>query len=146
MFNSKILVGVAIGTAFLFSHTASLADEASSSSSTVSTPAGTATHKVERNSSAAGNSTKVEASQSDATGSRSKVYKATAGPGGAKVSATKTHAGVNPDGSVSTSREHESHAVGEAGSTHHKSSAATTVSPDGSTSSVKHEATKTNAN
>jgi hypothetical protein len=146
MFNSKILVGIAVGTACLFSQAASLADETSSSSSTVSTPAGTATHKVEKSSSALGSSTKVEASHNDATGSHSKVYKATAGPGGAKVSATKTNASVNPDGSVSTSREHESHAVGDAGSTHHKSSSATTVSPDGSTSTVKHEATKTNAN
>ena len=82
-------------------------------------------------------------SADEGAGISTKTYKAETGPGGAKVSKTKTSVQGNADGSVSANRSHESHAVTAAGSAHHSSDATTTVSPDGSTASVKHEAKTT---
>lgn len=64
-------------------------------------------------------------------------FKATSGPDGAKVSRTKSSVQANGDGSVSAVKQHESHAVDAVGATHKKSAEATTINPDGSTSSVK---------
>ena len=73
----------------------------------------------------------------------STTVKAESGPGGAKVSKTKTSMQGNADGSVSANRTHESHAVTPAGSAHHSSASSTTLSPDGSTSTVKQDAKST---
>ncbi len=64
-------------------------------------------------------------------------FKATSGPAGAKVSHTKTAVQANGDGSVSATKQHESHALGAAGSTHKKAASATTVGPDGSSATVQ---------
>lgn len=69
-------------------------------------------------------------------------FKATSGPGGAKVSHTKTAVQANGDGSVSATKQHESHAMTAAGTTHHKAATATTVGANGSTASV-HSSVKT---
>ena len=70
------------------------------------------------------------------SGATTNKYKASSGPGGAKVSHTKTNVQANGDGSVSATKQHESHAIGAGGSTHHKSASATTVNPDGSSSAI----------
>ncbi len=75
-------------------------------------------------------------------GSTSDSYKASSGPAGAKVSHTKTAVQANGDGSVSATKQHESHAVDAAGATHKKSASATTVGPDGSSTTVN-SSTKT---
>ena len=80
---------------------------------------------------------------SSGSGSTTNKYKASSGPGGAKVSHTKTNVQANGDGSVSATKQHESHAVGAGGSTHHRSASATTLNPDGSASSA-HSSTTTN--
>ncbi len=126
----NIMTGAALCVAFAVSQTVCSADEVRSSSVETSNPGSS--------------STSVNHTRSDATGIHSKSYHAEAGPGGAKVSATKEGVHANGDGSITAHREHESHAVGEAGSAHHKSAASTTVSPDGSTSSVKTDARSTN--
>lgn len=79
---------------------------------------------------------------STGAGTASDSYKASSGPGGAKVSHTKTAVQANGDGSVSATKQHESHAIDAAGATHKKSATATTVSPDGSSATV-HSSTKT---
>ena len=73
----------------------------------------------------------------------SNTFKATSGPAGAKVSHTKTAVQANGDGSVSATKQHESHAIDATGSTTHKKSAtATTVGSDGSSATV-HSSAKT---
>jgi hypothetical protein len=141
---SKILTGALLSTAFVFGASMCLADEERSSTVQATTPAGTASTSVQSKTNAAGSSTAVNHTSSNAAGTQSATYKAKAGPGGAKVSATKTNVQGNADGSVTANQTHESHAVGEAGSVHHKSAASTTVGADGSTATVKHSATSTN--
>ncbi len=63
-------------------------------------------------------------------------FKASSGPAGAKVSHTKTAVQANGDGSVSATKQHESHALDATGATHKKSASATTVGADGSTATV----------
>lgn len=79
---------------------------------------------------------------STGAGSTADSYKATSGPAGAKVSHTKTAVQANGDGSVSATKQHESHAIDAAGSTHKKSASATTVGADGSSTTVN-SSTKT---
>lgn len=136
----NIMLSAALGVAFALSQSICSADEVRSTSVESSTPAGSSATSVHSHTDGVGSSTSVQHTRADATGVHSRSYRAEAGPGGAKVSAT--HAGVhaNADGSVTAHREHESHAVGDAGSANHKSASSTTVSPDGSTSSVKTEA------
>ena len=69
-------------------------------------------------------------------------FKATSGPAGAKVSHTKSAVQANGDGSVSATKQHESHALTPAGATHKKSASATTVGADGSSATVN-SSTKT---
>ncbi len=66
----------------------------------------------------------------------SNTFKATSGPAGAKVSHTKTAVQANGDGSVSATKQHESHALDATGVTHKKAASATTVGADGSTATV----------
>jgi hypothetical protein len=82
-------------------------------------------------------SSSVTESQSNGAQASTSKVKASTGPDGAKISRTKTDVSANPDGSVSATKQHESHAMGtNGGEAHHKSSSATTVGPDGSTSSA----------
>ncbi len=74
--------------------------------------------------------------------STSENIKATSGPAGAKISKTKTAVQANGDGSVSATKQHESHALGAGGSTHKKAASATTVGADGSSATVN-SSTKT---
>ena len=101
--------GISLCVACLFSQASVLADEMTSTSTTVQNAGQTET------------------------------VSATAGNGGAKVSRTKVNVHGNDDGSISTTREHESRTVGEAGTAHHESSASTTINPDGSSSTIKEE-------
>jgi hypothetical protein len=85
----------------------------------------------------ADNSTSVTESQSNGAQSSTNKVKASTGPDGAKISRTKTNVQANGDGSVSATKQHESHAMGADGSSaHHKSASATTVGADGSSSSA----------
>ncbi|HEY9716200.1 MAG TPA: hypothetical protein V6C69_01920 [Trichormus sp.] len=126
----NIVTGAALCVAFAVSQTVCSADEVRSTSVESSTPGSS--------------STSVHHTRADATGVHSRSYHAQAGPGGAKVSATRAGVHANADGSVTAHREHESHAVGDLGSSNHKSASSTTVSPDGSTSSVKSSVHSTN--
>jgi hypothetical protein len=112
----KDYIGISLCAAFVLSQAACFADEETSSSVETRKPGSV----------------------------QSQTYHAQSGQDGAKVSATKTAVQGNPDGSVTASRQHESHAVGAAGSAHHNSAASTTANPDGSTSSVKQETNSTN--
>lgn len=73
---------------------------------------------------------------SNGVASTSDKFKATSGPAGAKVSHTKTAVQANGDGSVSATKQHESHALDANGATHKKAASATTVGADGSTATV----------
>lgn len=134
---------IALVAAFALSQIAVCADEVKSSSVHVSTPAGSASTSVHTTNTGVGSSTTSHSSATTPGGIKSNTYHAQAGPGGAKVSSTKRNVHANADGSVSATREHESHAVGDAGSAHKKSASSTTVAPDGTTSTVKHEAKTT---
>jgi hypothetical protein len=120
---------VALCAACLFTQAAVLADEESSSSSKTTTPAGS--------------SVEMQHSASTPGQTKTRRYHASVGPGGAKVSKTKTNVQGNANGSVSSTREHESHAVGNAGSAHHVSKSSTTVGPNGSSSTVNQDARTT---
>jgi hypothetical protein len=121
---------VALCAACLFTQASVLADEERSSSVQTTTPAGTASTSVNSTLNAAGTSTKVEQSASSPGQTKTNTYGASAGPSGAKVSQTKTNVQANPNGSVSATREHESHAVSDTGSEHHVSKSSTIVNPN----------------
>jgi hypothetical protein len=85
----------------------------------------------------ADDSSSVTETQSNGAQSSTSKVKASTGPDGAKISRTKTNVQANGDGSISATKQHESHAMDANGGTaHHKSASATTVGPDGSTSSA----------
>ena len=136
-------IGVALCAAYLFTQAAVLADEEKSSSVKTTTPEGTASTSMHSSTDAAGTSIKVKHATSTPGQTKTKTYQASAGLNGAKVSQTKTNVQGNADGSVSSTREHKSHAVGDTGSTHHVSKSSTTVSPDGSSSKEKQSARTT---
>jgi hypothetical protein len=92
----------------------------------------------------AGEQTTSSVESTTPSGSRSQTYHSQADQNGAKVSATKNSVQGNADGSVTSSRQHESHSLDATGAAHHKSAGSTTVNPDGSTNSVKQESTSTN--
>ena len=137
--NNLARLTVALCAACLATQVAVMADEEKSSSTQTTTPAGTASTSSQSSTNATGTSTKVKHAVSTPGQSSSETYKASAGPKGAKVSRTKTNVQGNADGSVSSTREHESHAVGSTGSAHHQSTSSSTVSPDGSTSEAKQD-------
>jgi hypothetical protein len=91
----------------------------------------------------AGESTSTTEMNSSGGQATTNKFKATSGPGGAKVSHTKTNVQGNADGSVTASKQHESHSVGAAGAAHHRSASSTTVSPNGSASTAKTESRST---
>jgi hypothetical protein len=132
--------GVAVFAACLLTQVAAFADEERSSSVKVSTPGGSASTSVHSASNAAGASTTVQKDLATPGQATSKTYHASAGPNGAHVSKTKTNVQGNADGSISASRQHESHTMNDAGSAHHVSNSSTTLGADGSTAETKQEA------
>ncbi len=130
---------LALCAACVLAQTAAFADDVKSSTVQVSTPAGTASTSVQSSSNSAGTATTVKHTAAEAGQLKTSTYHAVAGPNGAKVSQTKTNVQGNADGSVSASKAHESFKVGETGTAHHVSNSSTTVSPDGTSSSVKEE-------
>jgi hypothetical protein len=143
MFHLDRSTAIVACAAWLCTQAAAFSDEERSSSQQVSTPAGSASTSVHSSSNAAGTSTTVRHAASTPGQTRTTRYHASAGLNGAKVSQTKTNVQGNADGSVSASREHESHSLGDAGSAHHVSKSSTTVGPDGSSASVSQDARTT---
>lgn len=143
MVNLNRSTGLALCVACLFTQAAVLADEQRSSSVQTTTPAGTASTSVQTKTTGAGSATTVRRATSTPGQTKTNTYRASTGPNGGKVSRTKTNVQGNADGSVSATREHESHAVGNTGAAHHVSNSSTTVNPDGSSSKVKQEARTT---
>jgi hypothetical protein len=85
----------------------------------------------------ADNSSSTTETQTNGAQSTTNKVKASTGPDGAKISHTKTNVQANGDGSISATKQHESHAIGNDGATaSHKAASSTTVAPDGSTSSA----------
>jgi hypothetical protein len=136
--------GIALSAACLLTQAAVFADEERSSSAQTTTPAGTASTSVHSSANGAGTATTVRNATSTPGQTKTRTYRASAGPNGAKVSQTKTNVQGNANGSISSTREHESHAIGNAGSAHHVSKSSTTVSPDGSSSSQNQDARTNN--
>lgn len=140
---TKYFTGALLVGAFVLSQTVCLADEEKTSTVETTTPGGTASTTVKTKSDVTGDSTAVQQTKTTPTGRRTSTYKAKAGPGGAKVSKTKTKQQVNPDGSVSSARTDETHAVTDAGSVHSKAKTRQTTDIDGSTIKVKEKSTTT---
>jgi|AGTN01.3.fsa_nt_gi hypothetical protein len=140
---TKYFTGALLVAACVLSQTVCLADEEKSSTVEVNTPEGTASTTVKQKSDATGESTTVKNAKTTPGSRRTSTYKAKAGPNGAKISKTKTKAQVNADGSVSTARTDEAHAVNDAGSVHSKAKTSQKTDIDGSTTKVKQESTST---
>lgn len=143
MIRQTLLVAVALSAV---NFAPAMADETSSTTVQTSTPVSSSTTQVESSSNAAGSSKSVYKAESVPGQTKTKAYSASAGPDGAKVSKTKTNVQENLDGSVSSSKQHESHSVSDFGSAHQKSSSSTTVGPDGSSSTVKSVEKQTSGN
>jgi len=121
--------GLALTAALLLSQSIAFADESSSTTIQTNTPLGTSHVTTQASSNG------VEA--------KSTTVKARVGGGSAKISTQKDAIRANADGSVTSAREKETHAVGLGGSAHTKASASTTVNPDGTNTTVKESQSST---
>jgi hypothetical protein len=140
---SKFLTRATLAAAFLLNAGACFADEIESTSVETSTPVETSSTSVKTKRDATGSSTSVKKKRATTDGASTTEFKAKAGPNGAAVSKSKKKVRQNIDGSVSSSKSEETHAVNGAGAVHKRTDAAETVGTDGSSTSVKRETTKT---